>query len=94
MSDIHSSHTHAPDCSRVEMINGLNAMKDRARNSNDNTRFILATGLETMSNTTVSKLSKFDSITRTIRRQKSSTEDFPISTLPGEITIPKKFKMS
>ena len=30
MTDIHSTHTHAPDCSRVEMIRGLNTMKHRA----------------------------------------------------------------
>ena len=45
MTDIHSSHTHAPDCSKVEMIRGLNTMKHRAMNSNDCTRSILATGL-------------------------------------------------
>ena len=69
MTDIHSSHTHAPDCSRVEMIRGLNTMKYRARNSNDSTRSILATGLETMTDSTISKLYKFDSIKRTIRRK-------------------------
>ena len=37
MTDIHSSHTHAPDCSRVEMIRGLNTMKYGAKNSNDST---------------------------------------------------------
>ena len=69
MTDIHSSHTHAPDCSRVEMIRGLNTMKYRATNSNDSTRSILATGLETMTDSTIYKLYKFDSIKRTIRCQ-------------------------
>ena len=45
MTDIHSTHTHAPDCLRVEMIRGLNTMKHRAMNSIDSTRSILATGL-------------------------------------------------
>ena len=37
MTVIHSSHTHAPDCSRVEMVRGLNTMKHRGMNSNDGT---------------------------------------------------------
>ena len=93
MTDIHSTHTHAPDCSRVEMIRGLNTMKHRAMNSIDSTRSILATGLETMTDSTISKLSKFDSIKRTIRRQKCS-ENFTISALPEEISIPEKFKIT
>ena len=93
MTDIHSTHTHAPDCSRVEMKRGLNTMKHRAMNSIDSTRSILATGLETMTDSTISKLSKFDSIKRTIRRQKCS-ENFTISALPEEISIPGKFKIT
>ena len=55
MTDIHSSHTHAPDCSRVGMVRGLNTMK--------------------------------------LRRQKCS-ENFTISALPKEISIPEKFKIT
>ena len=58
ISDIHSSHTHAPNCSRVEMIKGLNTVKHRASNSDDSTRLILENGLETVTNSTISKLSK------------------------------------
>ena len=68
-------------------------MKHRAMNSIDSTRSILATGLETMTDSTISKLSKFDSIKRTIRRQKCS-ENFTISALPEEISIPEKFKIT
>ena len=75
------------------MIRGLNTMKHRAMNSIDSTRSILATGLETMTDSTISKLSKFDSIKRTIRRQKCS-ENFTISALPEEISIPEKFKIT
>ena len=52
------------------MIRGLSTMKHQATNSNDSTISILATGLETMTDSTVSKLSIFDSIKRTIRRQR------------------------
>ena len=55
ISYIHSSHTHAPDCSRVKMIKGLDTMKQRTSNSNDSTRLILENGLETMTNSTISK---------------------------------------
>ena len=68
-------------------------MKHRAMNSNDSTRSILATGLETMTDSTISKLSKFDSIKRTICRQRCS-ESFTLSALPEEISIPKKFKIT
>ena len=88
MTDI-SSHTHVPDCSRVEMVRGMNTKKHRAVNSNDSTRSILATGLETMTDSTISKLSNFDPIKRTIRRQKCS-ENFTLSALPEEISIPEQ----
>ena len=94
MTGIHSSHTHVPDCPRVEMFEGLNTMKHRATNFNDITRSILATGLETITDSTISKLSKFDSIKSTIRRQKCSSENFTISALPEDISIPEKFKIS
>ena len=68
-------------------------MKYRATNSNDSTRSILATGLETMTDSTISKLSKFN-FKRTIRRQKCSSENFTISALPEEISIPEKFKIT
>ena len=69
-------------------------MKYRATNSNDITRSILATGLETMTDSTISKLYKFDSIKRTIRRQKCSSENFTITALPEEISILEKFKIT
>ena len=75
ISDIHSSHKHAPDCSRVEMVKGLNTMKHRASNSNDSSRLILANGLGTMTNSTISKLSKYASVKRIIRCQRCSTDN-------------------
>ena len=58
------------------------------------TRLILANGLETMTNSTISKLSKFTSVKRIIRRQRCSTYNTTISTLPEEIIIPEKFRIS
>ena len=45
MTDIHPSHTHVPDCPRVEMIKGLSTIKHRTTNFNDTTRSILTTGI-------------------------------------------------
>ena len=45
-------------------------MKDRAANCEDSTRTIFASGVETMSNSSISALPKFDYVKRTIRRIK------------------------
>ena len=47
VADIHSSHTHGPNTSRIEMIEGVTNMKARATNSEESTRLILASGNET-----------------------------------------------
>ena len=93
-SDIHISHTHGPDSTRVALIKGISKMKDRALNSEDSTRCILASGLELMNDSSISVLPKFDSIKRTIRRQKACTEKFDISTSAENIIIPDKFKLT
>lgn len=90
--DIHSSHTHGSNTSRVEMIKGITKMKTRAENSEESTRFIFASGIETMTDSAISTLVKFDSLKRTIRRHKSGREDFNISTSAEDITIPEKFR--
>ena len=48
VADIHLSHTHGPNTPRIEVINGVTKMKARATNSEESTRLILASGIETM----------------------------------------------
>ena len=94
ISDIHASHTHCPDPARADIIKGITRMKERATNSEDTTRSILITGIQTMNDSSISMLPKFESVKRTIRRKKSSTERFDIAKVAEEIIIPEKYKLS
>ena len=53
------------------MIKGITKMKTRAENSEESTKLIFASGIETMTDSAISTLVKFDSLKRTIRRHKS-----------------------
>ena len=75
LADIYSSHSHGTDPTRFEIIRSITKMKDRATNCEDSTRLMFASGVETMSNSGISALPKFDSVKRTILRIKSSTTD-------------------
>ena len=67
-SEILDSHTHVPDNSRIEMLKGYNLKKERASsNSGESTSAIFASGVETMSDTSIIKLPKTESIKRMIR---------------------------
>ena len=93
IADINSSHSHGPDTKRFEIVQSISQMKDRATNSEDSTRSILASGVGTMSNSSIAALPRFDSVKRTICRVKSSTTDnVSNSTLLEEIIIPEKYK--
>ncbi|KAI6648231.1 Transposase [Oopsacas minuta] len=81
VEDVHSFHTHGPNPPRIEMIKGITNMKARAKNSEESTRLILASGIETTTDSAISTIVKFDSLKRTIRLQKSGKEDFSISRL-------------
>ena len=48
ISDIYASHTHCPDPARADIIKGITRMKERATNSEDTTRSIVITGIQTM----------------------------------------------
>ncbi|KAI6649667.1 hypothetical protein LOD99_6671 [Oopsacas minuta] len=93
-SVIYSSNTHGPNPVRGEMIKGISQMKERALNSETNTRSILASGLGSMNESTIAALPKFDSIKRTIRRTRSSGENFDNSATATEIIIPKNYKVT
>ena len=74
-NEILDSHTHGPDISRIEMLKGYNLMKERASsNSDESTRAIFASRVETMSDTSVIKLPKTESIKRMIREHKNGPE--------------------
>ena len=93
-SDIHSSHTHGPNPVRSEMIKGIALMKERALNYETSTRSILASGLGSMNESTIAVLPKFDSIKLTIRRTRSSVENFDNLATATEIIIPEKYKLT
>ena len=58
-NEILDSHTHGPDISRIEMLKGYNLLKECASsNSDESTRAIFASGVETMSDTSITKLPK------------------------------------
>ena len=93
IADIYSSHSHGPDPTRFEIVQSITKMKDRAANCEDSARTIFASGVETMSNSSISAQPKFDSVKRTIRRRKSSTTDnVSKTTLAEEIFIAEKYK--
>ena len=46
-----------------------------------------------MTDSAISNLVKFDSLKRTIRRQKCGKEIFSVSTSAEDITIPEKFRV-
>lgn len=63
-------------------------MKNRATNSEDSTRSIFASGIETMSNPAISALPKIDSVKRIICLEKSSTiENASNLLLPVKLSL-------
>ncbi|KAI6661779.1 hypothetical protein LOD99_9846 [Oopsacas minuta] len=75
------------------MIKVITQMKERALNFETSTRSILASGLGSMNESTIAALPKFNSIQRTIRRTRSSGENFDNSATATEIIIPEKYKL-
>ncbi|KAI6649012.1 hypothetical protein LOD99_6895 [Oopsacas minuta] len=69
-------------------------MKERALNSETSTRSILASGLGSMNESTIAALPKFDTIKRTIRRTRSSGQNFDNSATATEIIISEKYKLT
>ena len=88
IKDIQDSHTHGPDVPRVDMLKGYNRMKERAsENSEESTRSIFANGIATFGDSSYVKLSKTDSIKRTIRKYKNGREIFDNPAHASEIQI-------
>ena len=64
-------HTHAPIPGRIDMLKSYSNLKTAAANSEQSTRGILSTALETMYTTTINAFPKFESVKRTVRSYKS-----------------------
>ena len=59
-NDTHSFHTHGPNTSIIEMFKEVNKMKARADKSDESTRLISASGIETMTDSTIPSIVKLD----------------------------------
>ena len=95
VSEIEQSHTHAPSQDRIKMLKEYRKMKDLASVTEQSTRGILSSGIETMHPSTVNKLPQLESVKRTIRNYKSiSIESCGNPTTPAEIVIPDKYKIT
>ena len=68
------------------------SIKARTYNSDESTRLIFASEIETITDSSISSLFQFDSIKRTIRRNTPGLEHFNISSSAANITIPEKFR--
>ena len=90
-SDIHSSRTDGRNLVRGKMNKGITIMKEHAFNSETNIKFILASGLGSMNESTIAALPKFDYLKLTIRRTRSSVGNFDNSATATEIIIPEKY---
>ena len=88
-------HTHVPIPGRVEMQKSYSNLKTAAVNSEQTTRVILSTTLETMHTTTINAFPKFESVKRTIRCYKSrGIESCGHPDNADGIIIPDKYKMT
>ena len=68
-----------------------NVVIEIQKSSRGSTRSILDSVLGSMNESTIAALPKFDSIKRTIRRTRSSVENFDNSATATEIIIPEKY---
>ena len=95
IKDIQDSHTHGPDVPRIDMLKGYNRMKERANeNLEESTRSIFSNGVATFGDSSLIKLSKTDSIKRTIRKHKNGLESFGNPAHASEIQILDKYKVT
>ena len=92
-SEIFDTHPHAPDMLRIEMLKGYTKMKERAdQNSEENTRSIFAYGVETMTDSSIAKMPRIESIKRTIRLHKSGPEKLVNAASASDIEILERHK--
>ena len=93
ITQLTNDHTHAPSQERIEMLRTYSKIKSMATNSEQSTRAILSTSLETMHPSVVNTFPKLESVKRIIRVYKSAgieTCGHPESA--AGIIIPDKYK--
>ena len=93
ITQLTNDHTHAPSQERIEMLTAYSKIKSMASNSEQSTRAILSTSLETMHPSVVNTFPKLESVKRIIRVYKSAgieTCGHPESA--AGIIIPEKYK--
>ena len=94
-TQIVSSHTHAPDPARSQMLQGYQSMKDRAFVSGEKTRTILTQGLVGLNESSIVALPTLSSVKRTIRRHKSLVEENGINhDSVAELQIPARYRFT
>ena len=90
-----NDHTHSPSQERIEMLQAYSTIKSTAKNSEQSTRAILSTSLETMHSSIINTFPKIESVKRTIRVYKSSgIESCGHPGNAAEIIIPDKYKQT
>ena len=93
ITQLTNDHTHAPSQERIEMLTAYSKIKSMASNSEQSTRAILSTSLETMHPSVINTFPKLESVKRIIRVYKSAgieTCGHPESA--AGIIIPEKYK--
>ena len=93
ITQLTNDHTLAPSQERIEMLATYSKIKSMATNSEQNTRAIISTSLETMHPSVVNTFRKLESVKRIIRVYKSASVEFsghPESA--AGIIIPDKYK--
>ena len=66
-----NDHTHAPSQERIEMLQAYSTIKSTAEISEQSTRAILSTSLQTMHSSIINTFIKIESVKRTIRDTKA-----------------------
>ena len=94
-NEVHASHTHGSDPSRIEMLKVYNYVKERSKDSEESTRAILSIGIEQMTSPSIAKLPNLDSVKRTIRNCKNIAQvSCGAPNSPAEILIPPLYKLT
>ena len=81
--------------SRIEMLKGYDLMRERADHiSDESTRAIFASGVETMSDSSINQLPKTESIKRMIRVHKNGPDRIINSASASEINILERYRVN
>lgn len=86
-----TQHNHAPDATRKDVIQAKNDVKIVAATTRNPTHQILAEAVATISEVAAVQLPKFNSLKRTIQRQRTS---LPSPRTLAELTIPENYTLT